>query len=1102
MLDLIAQRNKNGIWSGNIAVGGNSIQETNKSHGLAYVYQSDMLIATLTVEETIRYSTWLHLSSSLSDFEKEARVQSVITQLSLERVRRNKVFDEVTQCGLSGGERKRLSIATQIVADPRFILLDEPTSGLDSALSMEVMSTVRKFCTKDRTVLTTIHQPSRAIFALFDKVLILVQGRLIFYGSTNNALTHFTSTNVGYKLTNKYQNPSEFILDICRGQIIPENSNVRMVLTDLVGAYENSIYYKTNISEVHTELARINNNNNNNYNNSTTITHNKTEDSHSSTSNNSITTPNFSVQVQSLFGVSSLTNPDSPKSEGIQYARSTLSQLLILTYRNWKSKIRNKSDLKSHIIKNISLGVLWGLIFFQKGDPNGPFYENGYSEAKVQTLNSLLLQLTVFAAYTNLSIVDSLTQSTALYHRELGNQSYSPLAYALSQALSTLPIQLVTIFILVFAMYFLSGLPPSGAYFFFLYLCTFLAVYCSYAMTLAVTAWVGDISLIYMIVPVVADIMVSISGYAPTVDYMPSFYEGLSYINFARWQFQAMMINHWTRYDTDDGDGYDENGNGDVLDYFNFDGIHKFNCLWILLLFTFVALVIFYWGVLPAKSRLHKVSNAEDARIVLAKIAATQSQQASFLHDFIPQISSTGDLKEKLIVPDASLLVEEEPVVIEHPAHLTVQSFSQSNIENDLSEGCTLVFRSVSAPPLRGTGIDDGDSSDFDSVSSLSDLSGSEKITPGRTTAGAPYTATIPTPKTMYVQGVSGMVLPGEMCAIMGSSGAGKSSLLNILSQRKNADDYSGKVYYNGNLGVLPPFGFVTQDDLHVDVMTVREALEFAGELRLPEGMPKAEKQRRIDRILSILLLQGVADSIVGGQFRHGISGGELKRLSIGVELLHFPGLMFLDEPTTGLDSSTSLEVLSALRNLANQQRTIIMTLHQPSQEMFQLFDRIMIMAASRVVYFGGVHNCEKYFTESPFAFAFPNTMDIAEYMIASAGSFIPSIDGRTVAAGELAAYYTSSQQCLAMREMVRALVKTYQRNSIISTTNVQSITDKTNNPIIRNTTTTSNNNNNNNEVKIIEPHLSLKYQLTVLLGRKYLIIRRNWRTYMWKGVK
>jgi len=140
-------------------------------------------------------------------------------------------------------------------------------------------------------------------------------------------------------------------------------------------------------------------------------------------------------------------------------------------------------------------------------------------------------------------------------------------------------------------------------------------------------------------------------------------------------------------------------------------------------------------------------------------------------------------------------------------------------------------------------------------------------------------------------------------------------------------------------------------------------------------------------------------------------SGGQLKRVSIGVEIVNLPNLMFLDEPTTGLDSSISLEVMSAVRNLANQNRTVICTIHQPSTETFALFDTLLLLAAGKIIYFGPTSDMVKYFTNSPFQFNYDEGSNPADFVVAVAGSFTNASDGRKISGAELVNYFTTTEQ-------------------------------------------------------------------------------------------
>jgi ABC-type multidrug transport system ATPase subunit len=1034
-------------------------KDSQHSQSIAYVYQSDLLISTLTVEETIRYSTWLNLDK---DVDKELRVRSIMAQLGLTKVKNSRVFDDIKQCGLSGGERKRLSIAIQIVAEPKLILLDEPTSGLDSALALETMTAIRGFCTGERVVITTIHQPSRSVYNLFDTVLVLVQGRVAYCGPAQAAVAHFTHPSAGFSFPGGFYNPAEFLLDIARAQLKPAGSSVRLQPAELSALFEASALHKATLATVRGLRERA---------------------------DKTVLSESTGTQSLSSWALSAVLSLSGTQQSSPSYARDTWAQTCILMHRTWTDQIRDTAELSSQLARIVVTGLLIGVVFYKSGDAQSPFYQDGFFLGNVVSVMSIFSQLCVYIQFSNMSTVYFLTSSTMLYRRESGCHSYSSLAYMISRAFTLVPLQFGFIFVLIFSLYWLCKLPYDGAYFCFMTLAMFIANFFSFAFSMALTANLANPAYAYIIIPAFADVALPLSGYNPFLGNMPTFYEGLSNLSVARWLYEALMVNHWTRYDTDDYSGDAEDGSGDVLADADMDNFSKFYCLWILVLMIVAALATFYWGILPAPSRAVKVTDAEDARAVLGSLAVAQSTTPSILDAFLG--SSPATLSEKLIVPDASQLVAEDPVVDYAPA-LKVQSFTESTDPGLRAQGCCLVFRNVNSPAIASNDADDGASAgpEDSSVSSLSDdaadpETGVVSPLPGvRGKAGAAPSASS-RPDKMYVQSVSGVIQPGEMCAIMGSSGAGKTSLLSILSQRKNVADFSGSVYYNGALGVMPPFGFVTQEDVHEELMTVRESLEFACELRLPESMSREEKSKRVQRILNMLLLQKVADNTVGGQDAHGISGGELKRLSIGVELLHFPGLMFLDEPTTGLDSSTSLEVLSALRSLANQNRTVVMTIHQPSQDMFQLFDKALIMAESRVVYFGGVHNCTEFYTDSPYRFHFPATVDPAEFMISAAGGFIPAEDGRTVTTGELAAYYGGSERYLALREMIKSLEQSYaSENLLLAQGDGDSSNDRDSIRAV-------------NHLHGAEPS-SLRHQLATLLGRRALVMRRKWRYYMW----
>ncbi|NXI56077.1 ABCG2 protein, partial [Chloroceryle aenea] len=211
---------------------------------------------------------------------------------------------------------------------------------------------------------------------------------------------------------------------------------------------------------------------------------------------------------------------------------------------------------------------------------------------------------------------------------------------------------------------------------------------------------------------------------------------------------------------------------------------------------------------------------------------------------------------------------------------------------------------------------------------------------------------------------VNGIMGPG-LNAILGPTGSGKSSLLDILAARKDPRGLSGDILINGApqpANFKCTSGYVVQDDVVMGTLTVRENLKFSAALRLPKTVKEQEKNERVNQIIKELSLSKVADSKVGTQFTRGVSGGERKRTNIGMELITDPAILFLDEPTTGLDASTANAVLLLLKRMAKQGRTIIFSIHQPRYSIFRLFDNLTLLAAGRVLYHGPAQRAIDYF--------------------------------------------------------------------------------------------------------------------------------------------
>ncbi|KAF7551327.1 hypothetical protein G7Z17_g5087 [Cylindrodendrum hubeiense] len=253
--------------------------------------------------------------------------------------------------------------------------------------------------------------------------------------------------------------------------------------------------------------------------------------------------------------------------------------------------------------------------------------------------------------------------------------------------------------------------------------------------------------------------------------------------------------------------------------------------------------------------------------------------------------------------------------------------------------------------------------------------------------------------------GIQGISHPGEVTAIMGASGAGKTTFLDILARKNKRGQVSGDFYVNGEIVTDSDYknvvGFVDQEDTMLPTLTVHETILTSALLRLPRDMGRAAKEQRVLEVEKELGIHHIRDSLIGSEEGNGrgISGGEKRRVGIACELVTSPSILFLDEPTSGLDAYNAYNVIECLVTLAkNYQRTVIFTIHQPRSNIVALFDRLILLAQGRTVYSGPFNQCQSYFDQ--IGYECPPGFNIADYLVdltMHAGSS-QSVDDGTIA--------------------------------------------------------------------------------------------------------
>eukprot|EP00736_Rhodelphis_marinus_P010117 Rmarinus@m.24807 len=914
LLDILADRKNVGILQGDLLF--NGVPRGADNYPLnAYVQQDDILLPELTVRETLHYAARFRMPASSSDQKKVDRVNLLIDYLGLGKCADTRV-GSIEMKGISGGERKRLSIGVEIINLPDLMFLDEPTSGLDASIALEVISSVRSITNENRTTFITIHQPSAELFQLFDKVVLLNKGETVYFGPASSIVDYFTSAPLNYELA-RFENPADFIIKVSVGKLMPKGDRSARQQQDLVNLFKASKRFK----HISGECDRIANDDENPFGRITPV-------------------------------------PENPVSQKVQ-AQTLAHRTRVCLIREQLTQLQ----LKKALISALFLGTVY---FNVDDDRNGAFDRFAFFFFSVN-----LNMMSFFQA------VPQFHNSKALYQREKAARCYSTWTYMLVFVLLNSVLITVSAFIFTVVSYWLVGLVDKFESFFYFFVVQALTQLIGLGITQLLAINTRNVQKSLAIIPLFLLSNVCFSGFLIRVDDMPTAYQGIGYIYFTHYALKGLTANEFNEYD-DDECWEDSNGDcyttSEIEDELDADDWNRWISAVVLACWASAMFLLCYWCLLRQdadtnlvveESKKKKVDLGNIFKMTRKTFGADESDSSannSLLADASESTSLLGSFSKRKTYSGA-------------PQWPAVHG-----------EGCVVAMKNIS-------------------------LTVEIPVERGKE----------PEPPKRILNGINALVRPKEMCAIMGASGAGKTTLLHLLAGREISGSHmEGQLLFSGHSWVPgveghadgPTTGYVLQDDLHIAVLTVQETLEYAARFRMKHDATVAEIDSRVDLLMDTLNLKHTADTIVGDVFRRGISGGERKRLSVGVELVNLPELMFLDEPTSGLDASIALEVMRSVRRITDRNRTTFCTVHQPSSEIFFLFDKLLLLAQGHVVYFGPVSSCVEYFTSKSLNCEIGKFENPADFVIKIAGSHVANRKGEVMSREQLVAIWQQDPQC------------------------------------------------------------------------------------------
>lgn len=350
------------LYTGNIRYDGRKFAKKDR-RAIAFVQQDDLGIVPhyLTVEDFLLYSARLRLD--VDDETRKQRVERVINRLRLQKCRKT-VIGGVEARGVSGGERKRTSIANELLTEPSVVFTDEPTSGLDSTLSNVVIDILRELASDGLTVVTTIHSPSSSIFEKFDTLIVLDEGQVFYRGNAKNLVSYIE--DVTGKQVPALFNPADYLMDLL---VLEKDLLKSEKVKNAIANFANLETTNSTVSSVSAADYTAHNNE-------------AVNDKVNSMKRRS--TKPFST-AKLLKGVSVIFRPGDDVEEGskdYKYARSFPMQVALLTSRLWQ-KHRHSIFARNQIISTLGLSVISGLLYFQLG----------YSEKEIFSRVALCLWL-------------------------------------------------------------------------------------------------------------------------------------------------------------------------------------------------------------------------------------------------------------------------------------------------------------------------------------------------------------------------------------------------------------------------------------------------------------------------------------------------------------------------------------------------------------------------------------------------------------------------------------------------------------------------------------------------------------------------------------
>nr|XP_043611609.1 ABC transporter G family member 29-like [Erigeron canadensis] len=851
---------------GKVTYNGHTLKEFVPQRTSSYVSQHDVHVAELTVKETLDFSarcqgTGSHnevMLTELTRLEKSAGItpepdvelfmKAIATEgadgnlitdyilkiLGLDVCRDTIIGNEMIR-GISGGQKKRVTTAEMIVGPTKTLFMDDISTGLDSSTTFQIVKCLQQIAhLTEATILMSLLQPSPETFELFDDIILLSQGQIVYQGPRDHVLEFFESC--GFRCPER-KGHADFLQEVTSKKDQEQYWADRSIAYTYISVSQFSeLFKKFHVGQcLQDELS---------------VPFNKAT-SHKS----ALVLKRYLVPKKELF-------------------KASFQKECLLMKRN--SVVYIAKMVQSTIVAFIGATVFLKTNMHTKNEEDGALY-----------VGALLFGLitNTFNAFAELPMV---IERLPVIYKQRDLLYHPPWAYTIPTFLLGIPISMIESTVWTVVTYNITGFAPEVSRFFKQFLLTFLIQQMAGGLFRFIASVCRTMTIANTGGVLIAELAFLVGGFILPKGQIPKWWGWAYWVSPFSYGFNALTVNEmfaprWMNRLA--SDNATELG---VAVLRMIDVPPNRNMFWIGagVLLGFAILFNFLFT------------------LALTYLTPLGKTQAIISKDILKEMKA-NHAKSKELSPINRVALNKGMVLPFTPLSM---SFSKVNYSVDMPE---------------------------------------EMIEQG-----------VKKVKLQLLRDITGVFRPGVLTALMGVSGAGKTTLMDVLAGRKTGGLIEGDIKISGFPKKQETFarvsGYCEQNDIHSPQVTVHESLTFSAFLRLPKEVTTEVKMLFVDEVMDLVELNDLKDSIVGIPGVSGLSTQQRKRLTIAVELVANPAIIFMDEPTSGLDARAAAIVMRTVRNTVDTGRTVVCTIHQPGIHIFEAFDELLLLKRGGQVIYSG----------------------------------------------------------------------------------------------------------------------------------------------------